>query len=449
MGTAAEMSTGGGVNLSVFDFFRKRKQFTNEFYPCPGSRRTVMVSSYIWWTDLIAHSLLKLGYNVLVAEPWYNFWLVDHYWVNFNNLFTRWVETIRKFNVQLVLSGNATAMVPHPKTKELLHRAAGVPAVNYWWDEPRTMPPMAQRGYTAHDYLNCLRDPQTLNVFWDADVAEEMSRFLAVPNVAHVPLGTTPELWRPDGAYVPLRDRRTMLCFLGNNHDEGTWEQSADPTVLAWAERVAALKLANLDRPMADCVEQVGGPGEVRGSTTRRPYELAPTLAGEFERWGVLSAVLVRRCRNAVVRAAAEHLGNDFLLVGKGWDRLGLRAAKDHTGVPQAKEYYAGAQASLNLFGGCVHGGMPLRPYEIACSGGLLFTHYNRELPGLFEPGKECVAFRDAGEMTEQLDRIIREPDEYEKVVEAGRRRAEAEHTWEHRLARVMQLAAERWGLPW
>jgi spore maturation protein CgeB len=103
----------------------------------------------------------------------------------------------------------------------------------------------------------------------------------------------------------------------------------------------------------------------------------------------------------------------------------------------------------MNLFGGCVHGGMPLRPYEIASSGGLLFTQYNRELPSLFEPGKECVAFRDAEEMLAEWERIATDPSQFDSVLENGKRRVIAEHTWEHRMARILELAKERFNLPW
>ena len=435
---------------SVFEFLAKRKPFTNEFFPVPGATRTVLISSYIWWTELIAYALIRQGCNVLVAEPWYLMWLDDRRFVNFDTLFNRWVAAVRKFKVQLIIGGNTTCMVPHPKTKELLHHAAGVPLVNYWWDEPRTMPPMTKRGLSAYDYLRALRDPRTLNVMWDADVIEELKRFLAVENTAHVPLGTTPEFWQNGTPNLPLRDRTAKVCFLGNNHvEDGGSLDNADPKVLRWAEQVAALKLADLDRPMADCVEQVGGPGEVRGSTARRPYELAADLKDEFDRWNILGGMLLLRCRNTVVKAAADKLGDELVLIGKGWERLGLKAARDHSGVPQAKDYYAGAKASLNLFGGCVHGGMPLRPYEIACSNGLLFTQYNRELPRLFEPGRECVAFRNEGEMTEQLDRVLSAPDEFDPVVAAGRRRTEAEHTWERRVAQILDLAKRRFDLPW
>src|SRR5688572_11664712 len=157
--------------MTLQEYLAQRKPLTNTFFPAAGgSGRTVLISSYIWWTELIAHALTKLGCNVLVTEPWYLFFTDDQRFANFDDKYREWVAAIKKFNVQLVIGGNTTVMVPHVKTKELLHRAAGVPALNYWWDEPRAMPPMTRRGFSAADYLTCVRDPQTLNVFWDADV---------------------------------------------------------------------------------------------------------------------------------------------------------------------------------------------------------------------------------------------------------------------------------------
>src|SRR6185437_13120676 len=205
------------------------------------------------------------------------------------------------------------------------------------------------------------------------------------------------------------------------------------------------LKLANLDRPMVQCIQSAGTPG---ADPLHLPsYQVAANLKDEFHRWNILNAVLLTECRNRIVKAAADRLGSDLVLIGKGWQRLGLVAQKEHSGVPGAKDYYASAKASLNLFGGCVHGGMPLRPYEIAASNGLLFTQYNRELPALFEPGRECVAFRDTSQMLDALDRILASPAEFDAVVDAGRRRVIAEHTWEKRLEKVLAIAKERFGV--
>jgi spore maturation protein CgeB len=88
---------------------------------------------------------------------------------------------------------------------------------------------------------------------------------------------------------------------------------------------------------------------------------------------------------------------------------------------------------------------MPLRPFDITASGGVLVTHYQRELPGLFEEGKECVSFRDGAGMIEALARIEREPAAYSAMALAGRARTLREHTWEKRMGRVMAEVERRW----
>ena len=432
---------------TVLEFIGRRKQLTNEFYPYPGSRRTVLFASHAGWTELAAYGVWKCGFNVLVAEPWSAFFAEEHRFVKLVNVFRRWVETLRKFNVQLVIGGNQTAMLPHPKTRELLHRAAGVPAVHFWTEDPRAMPAMTRLGYTAGDYLACLRDPRTLNVFWNLDVLEEVQRFLAVGNGQHVPVGTTPELWQ--AASGPVADRPVPLCFVGDNRLTAGWLDDQAPDTVAWAERVAALKLADPDRPTVACIEQVGGPGESRGSTARRPYELAPALVDEFQRWAVLNAVLLRDGRDPVIRAAADRLGERFAVVGRGWERLGVQPRSSDAPAEGPAELYAKSRATMNPFDAWAHRGEPFRPAEIVSSGGLLFTQQGRELPQLFEPGKECVAFRNVDEMLAACDRIQASPGDFDSIVDNGRRRILADHTWERRMARVLQLAKERFDLPW
>jgi spore maturation protein CgeB len=265
-----------------------------------------------------------------------------------------------------------------------------------------------------------------------------MRKFLGVENSVHIPIATAPELW--DEPFVPLQERKSPVCFLGNCHfltDE--MRNGFEPDLLQWAERVVARKVANLDRGIADCVEN--GEEAVVDTSDEAAIER------DFRRWFIVDALLVEGHRNKAVKGLAEKWGESFTLVGGNWDKLGLRAAKDHSGVPGAKTYYASHKASLNLYGGCVHGGMPLRPYEIAASNGLIFTHYNRELPSLFEPGKECVAFGNESEMFEQLDRVLSHPADYNRVVGAGRRRVMQEHNWENRMKRVMQAVGERFNI--
>jgi spore maturation protein CgeB len=92
---------------------------------------------------------------------------------------------------------------------------------------------------------------------------------------------------------------------------------------------------------------------------------------------------------------------------------------------------------------------MPLRPFEICCSGGLLFTQYNRELPDMFEIGRECVAFRTNEEMLTQMDRIVKSPAEFDAVVAAGRNRTLKDHTWDKRVQTIVAAACDHFALAW
>ncbi len=374
------------------------------------------------------------------------FWLDPDTFADFDNAFRLQLKLIRDHKVKLIIGGNSTAMLPHKTHGDLIHHVAGVPIVHYWWDAPRVAPPMCHKGFGLQDYIATLRDPQTLNLVWDIDVMEELGKFLGITNTAHLPLAATPELWQTD--WVPMEKRPVKASFLGTGHPVTPEQKAAwDPSLRDWAEQTVATKLADPDRPMVDCVARVRPtprpPGAMDNPDPDAMYRR------EFDRWQIVDAVLAERVRTKTVLAVADRLKDDFELIGTGWDKMGLKPKKDHIGIPESRHHYAAAQASLNLFGGCVHGGMPLRPYEIACSNGLIFTQYQRELADLYEPGKECVAFKNTDEMLDQLDRILTHPADYNSVVQAGKARTVAHHTWDHRMKSLIDLATERFDIPW
>ena len=173
--------------MTVAEFYAKRTLGENQFFDnAGGNGKTILLSSHIYWTDLIGLALLRMGYNVIFAAPWYGFWISDHLYENFDALFNEWVGIIRQHKVCCIIGGNTTAMVIHPKTGEPLHRAAGVPIIHYWWDEPRGAPPMSRRGITLRQYVDLMKDDRTLNVIWDADIREELETYLGLTNSVHV-----------------------------------------------------------------------------------------------------------------------------------------------------------------------------------------------------------------------------------------------------------------------
>lgn len=424
------------------DYRKQRDTLSIQLFTTPGAKRTIAISPHIWWMDMMAVSLMNMGYNVLVMCRLYAPYVDNQMWEKFDEFWDNLVKALRENKAEMLIAGNASGLLVHPRTGELLHQAAGIPMVHYWWDELRHDPPQARKGMTPEQYLAFLKEERTLNVIWDLDVMEELATFQGITNTVHVPLATLPEFW-PQG-FVPVEKRPLMACFLGHCHFPTDWVDVDDDPIVTWAKGVVDRKLANLDRPMRDCILEMGSPPT--GAADHASAGKDPWM--DFRRpWEILNAVFMHRTRNQLVIAAANASHGKLALIGKGWDKLGLRANSEHAGE-NSGNVYAQSQASLNLFGGCVHGGMPLRPYDIGASGGVIVTHYQRALPGLFEIEKECLAFRNQEEMLATLDRIGSNPAAMNEVATAGRRRVLADHTWTHRMTAVVKAADERFGGP-
>ena len=78
-----------------------------------------------------------------------------------------------------------------------------------------------------------------------------------------------------------------------------------------------------------------------------------------------------------------------------------------------------------------------LRLYEAAGVGSCLLTDWKANLPDLFEPDREVVAYRTPDECVEKVRWLLAHPSEREAIAQAGRQRCLAEHTHRHRAPRL------------
>lgn len=80
-----------------------------------------------------------------------------------------------------------------------------------------------------------------------------------------------------------------------------------------------------------------------------------------------------------------------------------------------------------------------MRMYEITGAGSMLLTEDRRNLPELFEPGKEVVTYTGIDDCLAKLDYYLAHEDERAAVAEAGRRRTYAEHLYVHRAQTIAE----------
>ena len=115
-------------------------------------------------------------------------------------------------------------------------------------------------------------------------------------------------------------------------------------------------------------------------------------------------------------------------------------------GALKVASLYGRYAACLNLpQPGNTELGLNLRAFEAPCSGGVSLYPDVPDLRRCFEPGREMLVYRDAGDIAERIVPMLDRPGELEAIARAGRDRVLAEHTFSHRARALL----ETFGLDW
>jgi spore maturation protein CgeB len=84
------------------------------------------------------------------------------------------------------------------------------------------------------------------------------------------------------------------------------------------------------------------------------------------------------------------------------------------------------------------------RTFEVPGAGGFLLTEYVPGIEDWYGPGREVACFRTTQELEAQCRYYLRAPRERDHVAAAGYDRTRREHTYEHRLAKVLAFALQQ-----
>jgi spore maturation protein CgeB len=90
--------------------------------------------------------------------------------------------------------------------------------------------------------------------------------------------------------------------------------------------------------------------------------------------------------------------------------------------------------------------GVNTRAFELAAAGACQVVDLKEELPALFKPGDEVVAYRDLDELKKHLAYHLAHPDEARAIGENARTRALKEHTLRHRIEEMLAVVEQRFG---
>lgn len=252
--------------------------------------------------------------------------------------------------------------------------------------------------------------------------------------LAQAPLGTAP-LKRLRAANI-----RTAFWFVENGRVLPYWESLASSYDAFFAIQPG---------PFLEQLRRAGAPKAVYLPTAcdRRRHVPVSLSAAERARFAsdvsFAGAPYLNRRRLAFVLN-----GVDLRLWGEGWGRNELREYAAEGGVrfslDEMIRIFAASKINLNLHSAAHVDGLDPEPdyvnprtFEIAACRAFQLVDHRTPLPDLFGPG-EMAVFHTVAELRDQVRYYLDHADERDAMARRAHDRALAEHTFEHRVRRIL-----------
>ncbi|VAX21658.1 hypothetical protein MNBD_NITROSPINAE02-787 [hydrothermal vent metagenome] len=185
---------------------------------------------------------------------------------------------------------------------------------------------------------------------------------------------------------------------------------------------------------------------------THRPLKLSP---GDKKKYGARISFMGAGYPNRR-KFFASLLDLPLKVWGTEWDLstpLGGRVQNGNRRL-QPEEYikiFNASQINLNLHSSLTSVGVdPMadfvnpRTFEVAACGAFGLVDRRDELGEMLKVGEEIITFDDSDDLREKIAFYLDHPEEREAIAKAGMKRTLKEHTFTHRMARMMGIVLER-----
>ncbi|WP_316901367.1 glycosyltransferase [Pseudodesulfovibrio indicus] len=308
----------------------------------------------------------------------------------------------------------------------------GLPLASWFVDNPHLI---------LFDYAHPGADNTAIFTF-DAGNLDAM-RERGFGNVHYLPLATDPERFRPGAGNGPS-EWRAPISFVGSS--------MTGPVA-------RCLALAGLPDRLAREYETVaaafGASGET--SVTRflelerddwaREITALPTRERRLAAESLLTWEATRQYRLACVQTILPF--NPLVVGDDGWTGLlgeGTRLLPPLDYYDDLPRFYPLSEINFNCTSRQMKGAVNQRVFDVPACGGFLLTDHREQMEDLFDLDREAVTYREPQDIPELVERFAADPDARRAVSAAARRRILAEHTYERRLASLVETMRATFG---
>ena len=182
------------------------------------------------------------------------------------------------------------------------------------------------------------------------------------------------------------------------------------------------------------------------------PLDIEPKLESSFAGRDMSNRPKELDLRVQHLKYAMKHF--NVRVYGKGLcKKMGLKMRPFRTHEEQ-REIYAKTMVNLNFpwcntmipdFEGVVHANN--RFFEITASKRLALTAYSKSLDGLLKEGVDTLYYHDKDDMIDKIRFMINNYEQLNSVREAGYCRCVKEHTFKHRIEKIISITRKRLGI--
>ncbi len=313
----------------------------------------------------------------------------------------------------------------------LLHHTLDIPLVSHWTEALR----ITLKGMDPAVVHQAFQSPTWFKAIFTRSHLAEME-WMGVPGCFYLPLA---EDDLPHPTDPPAVDYAGPKVFFGGSqqslyfaHADGVDTRTQWPGGLAVAATADGSAASFLDAyrryDLGPCPADTEDFAE-RAERVRR-YHAHKLFYSAWRNLGL---------RDRFIIFLRKELGDDFRLVGhERWNKIYGLSAEPPVERSVYFELIRKTPVCLNMPNGDNETGLNLRHFEITAAGGFMLSYYSPELAEMFDIGRECAAFRNETELTEQIDYYLAHPAERDAVARAGQQRTLSKHLLHHRLESVL-----------
>lgn len=345
--------------------------------------------------DVIA-GLHRLGHEVRV------FHLED------NNLSLQVREELRANRPDFILMLDAIGFMPG------LFNAEKIPYISWFFDNPFNW----LKPSHASDYY--------YTFLWDKTYVDELKQ-IGFKHVHYLPLAANEQV------FYPRQQHKTCdISFVGSSLWKAPDLPFDNENKKAFIMLVSSMLCDTPWVPVWDLIDRLmkkaGGSFRLDDPERRAEFEL---FIQNYARTGY---------RKQIIQAILQY--NPWLYGDPSWTKViegrgGIYKGRINNRI-DLPALYSNSAININVTVPQLRNSFSHRAFEIPACGGFLLSDYRPEAESFFEVGTEIICFKTTTELQEYVSYFLKHPEERVQIAQRGRDRVLAEHTYVHRLKKMV-----------